>query len=135
MQYLAILCAFLHYNPNNIKKVIIKPNNAIASHNAKPKIAYINKSFCKKGFLLTEFIKPLKTIPIPIPEPRIEIVDSPADINLADWIIIISIYFIFKSYNGAKPGHYPVKHEFKIQQLYLVFSTLSPCLLLFILLY
>ena len=35
------------YNPNNIKKDTISPNNAIASQSANPKIAYTNSCFCK----------------------------------------------------------------------------------------
>jgi len=72
-----------NYKPNNIKKAIIKPNKAIASVNAKPKIA--NTNIWRTMFGLREIpkIKLPKIIPIPIPEPEIEIVDKPAAINLA----------------------------------------------------
>ena len=76
------------YNPNNIKKDTISPNNAIASQSANPKIAYTNSCFCKWGFRLYDIINPLKTIPIPMPDPKMEIVDNPAPKNLADCKII-----------------------------------------------
>jgi hypothetical protein len=51
---------------NKIKNAIIKANNAIASDNANPKIAYPNNCCFNDGFLAYPVIKAAKTFPIPI---------------------------------------------------------------------
>lgn len=58
-------------------------NNAIASVNANPKIAYPNSCLVSDGFRATEFISDPKTMPIPAPAPASAIVAQPAPINLA----------------------------------------------------
>lgn len=63
-------------------KVIIKPNNAIASVNAKPKIAYANNCLSNDEFRANATSNEPKTTPIPTPEPAKEIVAKPAPINL-----------------------------------------------------
>lgn len=80
---------FLNYKPNNNKNAIIKPNNAIASTKAKPKIVYVNKVFNNKGFLEIAIKKEPNTLPIPIPAPIRDIVAKPAAIIFADNKIII----------------------------------------------
>lgn len=49
MLFYNIIC----YYTNNIKKANIKANKAIASVKAKPKIAILNKSSLRVGFLPT----------------------------------------------------------------------------------
>ena len=71
--------SFLWFNyKNKIKKAIIKANNAIASVNANPKIANLNNSSFKLGFLDTPKIKAPKIAPIPTPAPANPTVDNPA---------------------------------------------------------
>ena len=72
------------YKAKSIKKAIIKENNAIASVKAKPKIANLNNSSFKDGFLEIPITKEPKTVPIPTPAPANPIVANPAPINLAD---------------------------------------------------
>ena len=62
-------------------KVIKRENSAIASVNAKPKIAVLKSSSFKEGFLAIPEIKEPKIIPIPIPAPIKPKVASPAPIN------------------------------------------------------
>lgn len=64
-------------------KAIIKANKAIASVNAKPKMAYPNSCFASDGFLETLWIKLLNTFPIPTAAPANAIVAAPAPIDLA----------------------------------------------------
>jgi hypothetical protein len=64
-------------------KAIIKAKRAIASDNAKPKIAYPNNCFVNEGLRATELINDPKTIPIPAPAPANAIVAHPAPINFA----------------------------------------------------
>ena len=61
--------------------VIIKPNKAIASVNAKPKIAYVNNVLANSGFSAVPITNDPKTKPIPTPEPANETVAKPAPIN------------------------------------------------------
>jgi hypothetical protein len=68
---------------NKNKNAIIKPNKAIASVNANPKIAYVNSCLTINGFLEIASIKPAKTIPIPTPEPASDIVANPDPITFA----------------------------------------------------
>jgi hypothetical protein len=75
--------------PNKIKKDIINPNKAMASVNAKPKIAYINNCCPIDGFLDRPKIKAPKTVPIPTPVPARDIVANPAPIYFALCIDII----------------------------------------------
>lgn len=70
-------------NTNRIKNAIIRANNAMASVRANPKIAYPNNCFANDGFRATEWIKELKTLPIPTAAPANAIVAAPAPINLA----------------------------------------------------
>ena len=65
---------------NKIKKEIIKANKAIASVNAKPKIAVLNRSSFKRGFLEIPAISEAKIRPIPTPAPARPKVDNPAPI-------------------------------------------------------
>lgn len=78
---LAILILGSFY-PNKIKNAIIRPNSAIASVKAKPKIAYENRVLVVSGFSAIERHKAPNKLPIPIPEPASEIVAKPAPINL-----------------------------------------------------
>ena len=73
----------LFYNAKRIKKAIIKANKAIASVNAKPKIAILNNSSFREGFLDVPNTKAPKTVPIPIPAPAKPIVAKPAPIHFA----------------------------------------------------
>lgn len=57
-------------------------NKAIASVNAKPKIAQLNNNLAMLGFLDTESNKFPKIIPIPTPTPDSAIVAKPAPICL-----------------------------------------------------
>jgi len=68
---------------NKIKNAIIKAKSAIASVNAKPKIAKRNISSFKVGFLEVPKINDPKINPIPIPAPASPEVDSPAPIFCA----------------------------------------------------
>ena len=80
----------LSYTPNKTwyhrakrtKNAIIKANKAMASVSAKPKIAILNNSSFKDGFLEMLKINEPKTLPIPIPAPANPIVDKPAPIHL-----------------------------------------------------
>ena len=72
-----MLILIINYK-NKIKKAIIKANNAIASVNANPKIAYLNKSSLIEGFLAKDNNKAAKMNPIPIPAPANPEVDKPA---------------------------------------------------------
>lgn len=56
----------------------MRPNNAIASTNAKPKIVYVNKVFNNKGLREIATKKDPNTWPIPTPAPIKEIVARPA---------------------------------------------------------
>ena len=73
----------LAYNAKRIKKPIINENKAIASVNANPKIANLNSSSFKEGFLDTPKTKAPKTVPIPTPAPASPMVANPAPTNLA----------------------------------------------------
>ena len=73
----------LDYKANKIKKAIIKANNAIASVNAKPKIAVLNNSSFKEGFREIPITNAPNTVPIPTPAPASPIVAKPAPTNLA----------------------------------------------------
>lgn len=53
-------------------------NNAIASTNAKPKIALLNNSELKLGFREILVNNPFQIIPIPLPTPANAIVAKPA---------------------------------------------------------
>ena len=78
----------VYYNPNNNKNAIIKPERAIASTNAKPKIVYVNKVFNKRGLREIAIKNGPETFPIPTPAPIREIVANPAAIIFADNKII-----------------------------------------------
>ena len=65
---------------NKIKKEIINANKAIASVKAKPKIAVLNRSSFKSGFLEIPEINEAKIRPIPTPAPARPKVDNPAPI-------------------------------------------------------
>lgn len=71
------------YYKNKIKNAIIKANKAIASVKANPKIASLNKSSFKLGFLAVPIIKAPKITPIPTPAPANPTVDNPAPIFCA----------------------------------------------------
>ena len=73
----------IYYKANKIKNPIINENNAIASVNANPKIASLNNSSFKEGFLATPITNAPNTVPIPTPAPASPIVANPAPINLA----------------------------------------------------
>ncbi len=66
------------YKANNSKKAIIKANSAIASVRANPKIAILNNSSFKEGFLEIPITNAPNTVPIPIPAPANPIVAKPA---------------------------------------------------------
>ena len=72
------------YKAKSIKNPIINANKAIASVKAKPKIAILNNSSFKDGFLEIPMISAPKTVPIPTPAPARPMVARPAPINLAD---------------------------------------------------
>ena len=72
------------YKANKIKNAIIRENNAIASVNANPKIANLNNSSLKEGFLDIPITKAPNTVPIPTPAPAKPIVAKPAPKNFAD---------------------------------------------------
>ena len=79
-----LLYIIFNYKANKIKKAIIKENNAIASVNANPRIANLNNSSLKDGFLEIPITKAPNTVPIPTPAPARPIVANPAPKNLAD---------------------------------------------------
>lgn len=68
---------------NRIKKEIISANKAIASVNANPKIAVLNKSSFSNGFLAIPEIREAKIRPMPTPAPARPKVDRPAPIFCA----------------------------------------------------
>lgn len=89
---LAELIAFvliLFGYPNKIKKLSINPKSAIASHRAKPRIAYVKSCFTCSGVREYAEISAANINPIPTPVPAIDIVARPAPISLAASIIII----------------------------------------------
>lgn len=94
-----------------MRKLIIKANNAIASVNAKPKMAYLNNCSCSCGFLLSPKINDPKTIPIPIPVPVNPIVAIPAPINLP---VCNNIFFLNSHVQTEKKGLEPLKMILKI---------------------
>ena len=55
----------------------------MASVNANPKMASLNNSSFKEGFLDTPKTRAPKTVPIPTPAPASPIVANPAPTNLA----------------------------------------------------
>ncbi len=63
--------------------MITNANNAIASVNAKPKIAILNNSSFNDGFLEVPNANSPKTVPISIPAPAKPIVAKPATIHFA----------------------------------------------------
>ena len=58
-----------YYNAKRIKNAIINETNAIASVNAKPKIASLNNSSFKEGFLEIPITNAPNTVPISAPAP------------------------------------------------------------------
>ena len=68
---------------NRIKKEIISANKAIASVNANPKIAVLNKSSFSNGFLAIPEIREAKIRPMPTPAPIQTIADLQSRIRLA----------------------------------------------------
>ena len=78
--FLVLLC---NNYTNKIKNAIIKANRAIASVKANPKIADLNKSSFRFGFLEIPAIRDAKINPIPIPAPASPKVESPAPIFCA----------------------------------------------------
>ena len=81
-----------HYNPNKIKKAIIKQNNPIASEIANPNIAYVNNCCFREGFLAYPIIRLPNTVPIPAPLPAAPIEAAPAPTNLAAVKISVAIF-------------------------------------------
>lgn len=73
---------------NSIRNAIISANNAIASDNANPKIAYENSCCFNDGFLAYPDINDPNTDPIPTPDPATPIVASPAPISFAASCIV-----------------------------------------------
>ncbi len=80
---------------NRTKNAIIRANRAIASVNANPKIANLNKSSFRLGFLEVPRIKDPKINPIPIPAPASPKVDRPAPIFCAACSNIIILFLRF----------------------------------------
>jgi hypothetical protein len=74
-----------------IKKLIISANNATASDNANPIIAYVNNCCFNDGFLAYPNIKLPNTIPIPAPDPATPTHATPAPMNL----LASTIFFYF----------------------------------------
>lgn len=72
-----------YYNAKRIKNAIINENSAIASVNAKPKIASLNNSSFNEGFREVPITNAPNTVPIPTPAPANPMVASPAPTNLA----------------------------------------------------
>lgn len=83
------------YIPYNTKNPTINENNPVASVNANPNIAYVNKSAFTDGFLDVELINAENTIPIPTPAPDNPIVDNPAPITFALNNISSFLFFSF----------------------------------------
>jgi hypothetical protein len=88
MQPLQSTPLFPVYRPNKNKNAIIRPNSAIASTKANPRIVYVNNVLRSKGFLLRAIRKAPKTLPIPTPAPIREIDARPAAIIFAAFKII-----------------------------------------------
>ena len=65
----------------------------MASVNANPKIAILNNSSLKDGFLEIPTTKAPKTVPIPTPAPANPMVARPAPKNLADCNKIIEKFY------------------------------------------
>ena len=82
-EYLPINTSETDYRAKRIKKAIINAKRAIASVNAKPKMANLNNSSFKEGFLEVPSTNAPNTVPIPTPAPAKPIVANPAPINLA----------------------------------------------------
>ena len=79
-----LLCQTLFiYNPNKIRKAIIREKSPMASDKANPRIAYENNCGFNDGFLAYPMIKLPKTVPIPAPDPATPTVAAPAPMNLA----------------------------------------------------
>lgn len=96
-------CKVLNYSyTNKIKNAIIKANKAIASVNANPKIANLNKSSLMFGFLAVAKIKDPKINPIPTPAPASPKVDKPAPSFCAACNNIIMGFYIFNSISQLK---------------------------------
>ena len=66
----------------------------MASVRAKPKIANLNNSSFKEGFLDIPKTRAPKTVPIPTPAPANPMVANPAPKNLADCNKIIKIIYV-----------------------------------------
>jgi len=77
---------------NRTKNAIIRANRAIASVRANPKIANLNKSSFRLGFLEVPKIRDPKINPIPIPAPASPKVYSPAPIFCAACNNIVFIF-------------------------------------------
>ena len=71
------------YTPNNNKNAIIKPNKAMASVKANPKIARRNNSSFSFGLRETANTRDPKIFPIPNAAPANPILVNPAPINFA----------------------------------------------------
>lgn len=103
-----------YYYTNKIRKAIINANKAIASVNANPKIADLNKSSFKLGFLEIPMINDAKINPIPIPAPASPKVESPAPIFCAACNSIkkaeesFFFTFLFMSEVGLEPTALPL---------------------------
>jgi len=93
--YLLLMKNTKNYRANKIKNAIINENKAIASVNANPKIAILNNSSLKDGFLEIPTTKAPKTVPIPTPAPANPIVARPAPKNLADCNKIMRKFKLF----------------------------------------
>lgn len=78
-----ILIRFCFYKANNNKNTTIRANNAIASVRANPKMAILNNSSFKFGFLEIPKTRDPNTVPIPTPAPASPMVARPAPIYLA----------------------------------------------------
>ena len=72
-----------YFRANKIRKPIISANKAIASVKANPKIAILNKSSFKFGFLEVPITNDANTTPIPTPAPASPEVANPAPICFA----------------------------------------------------
>jgi hypothetical protein len=68
-------------------RAIIKANKPMASVKAKPKIAILNNSLLREGFLEMALIREANMRPTPIAAPARAIVAKPAPINLAKMIM------------------------------------------------
>ena len=78
---------------NKIKNANISANKAIASVKANPKIAILNNSSFKFGFLEVPITKEANTTPTPTPAPASPEVANPAPICFA---ACNNIYIIYK---------------------------------------